>query len=588
MLATWGASTGFNPASLFASGEQGAWYDPSDFSTMFTTSNGATAVTAVEQAVGLILDKSKGLVLGPELITNGGPNFVNTTGWSVQVNVTLSVENGFLKSVVGGASNTATFQDITTVVGKTYKVTYVISGSTGTVSVYAFQGGGFSTQLARVDSVGDGTFKTLTFYFTATSTGSRIVHAANTAATLLVSSVTVKLIDGNHAFQSTAASRPTLRARYNLLTYSEQFDQGVWVKGSTTVVANNGVAPDGTTTADLLYPNSTGTNRFVWISGGLPVVSGGTYTLTVYAKAAGVNWLAFGDLGAGTPPANMPFFDLQNGVVGQVGSQFSSATITSVGGGWYRCSATGVRASTLLYPLYYLADGNNTATVTASGTNGVLLWGAQVFSAADQTSTGGAYQRIAAATDYVTVSTMGGTVFNPYLAFDGSDDSLLTNSVNFSGTDAMTVFAGVTKNSDAAQGAVVELSATIASNNGTFLLAAPDGATTTYGWDSKGTSQVDAVTSGLSAPTTNVVTGISDISDDSCIIRINGTQADSDTGDQGTGNFGNYPLFIGSRNQASLRFNGRLYQLIVRGAASNASQIGGTEQYVAGKTGVAL
>lgn len=48
----------FSPLSLFQSGEQGVWYDPSDFSTMFQDSAGTTPVTAVGQAVGRILDKS--------------------------------------------------------------------------------------------------------------------------------------------------------------------------------------------------------------------------------------------------------------------------------------------------------------------------------------------------------------------------------------------------------------------------------------------------------------------------------------------------------------------------------------------------
>lgn len=48
----------FTPAALFQSGEQGVWYDPSDFSTMFQDSAGTTPVTAVEQPVGLIRDKS--------------------------------------------------------------------------------------------------------------------------------------------------------------------------------------------------------------------------------------------------------------------------------------------------------------------------------------------------------------------------------------------------------------------------------------------------------------------------------------------------------------------------------------------------
>jgi hypothetical protein len=46
------------PASLFASGEQGAWYDPSDLSTLFQDSAGTTPVTTAGQPVGLMLDKS--------------------------------------------------------------------------------------------------------------------------------------------------------------------------------------------------------------------------------------------------------------------------------------------------------------------------------------------------------------------------------------------------------------------------------------------------------------------------------------------------------------------------------------------------
>jgi len=48
----------FTPASLFASGEQGCWFDASDFSTMFQDSAGTVPVTAVGQPVGKMLDKS--------------------------------------------------------------------------------------------------------------------------------------------------------------------------------------------------------------------------------------------------------------------------------------------------------------------------------------------------------------------------------------------------------------------------------------------------------------------------------------------------------------------------------------------------
>lgn len=52
------APAAFSPADLFASGEKGYWYDPSDFSTMFQDAAGTTPVTATGQFVGKVLDKS--------------------------------------------------------------------------------------------------------------------------------------------------------------------------------------------------------------------------------------------------------------------------------------------------------------------------------------------------------------------------------------------------------------------------------------------------------------------------------------------------------------------------------------------------
>lgn len=48
----------WSPRSLFAAGEQGAWYDPSDLSTLYQDAAGTTPVTAVGQPVGLLKDKS--------------------------------------------------------------------------------------------------------------------------------------------------------------------------------------------------------------------------------------------------------------------------------------------------------------------------------------------------------------------------------------------------------------------------------------------------------------------------------------------------------------------------------------------------
>ena len=94
------------PFSLFANNEQGAWYDPSDFSTLYQNSTGTTPVTAVEQPVGLMLDRSRGLVLGAELVTNGTFD-ANVTGWALRAGSdpvtggSFSWENGALRFTRG-------------------------------------------------------------------------------------------------------------------------------------------------------------------------------------------------------------------------------------------------------------------------------------------------------------------------------------------------------------------------------------------------------------------------------------------------------------------------------------------------------
>ena len=48
----------WNPSELFKNGEQGAWYDPSDLSTLFQDAAGTTPVTTDGDPVALMLDKS--------------------------------------------------------------------------------------------------------------------------------------------------------------------------------------------------------------------------------------------------------------------------------------------------------------------------------------------------------------------------------------------------------------------------------------------------------------------------------------------------------------------------------------------------
>jgi hypothetical protein len=172
-----------------------------------------------------------------------------------------------------------------------------------------------------------------------------------------------------------------------------------------------------------------------------------------------------------------------------------------------------------------------------------------------------------------------------YLVFDGVDDFMVTSAIDFTSTNKMTVFAGVRKQSDAARGMVVEINAA----TGRVGIEAPESATPSFAMYSQGTVQSYAKQmAGYAAPISAVVTAIGDIGGDAAKLRINGIQAVQSLSDQGTGNYSNAAVYIGRRGGSSLPFNGNIYGLIMRGAASSAAEIAQAERWLAGKTGVVL
>jgi hypothetical protein len=160
-----------------------------------------------------------------------------------------------------------------------------------------------------------------------------------------------------------------------------------------------------------------------------------------------------------------------------------------------------------------------------------------------------------------------------------------TPSIDFTGTDKMSVFAGVRKLSGAGR-IIVELSSDLNANNGTFNLQANGAVAGRSRTVSKGTvnsGNVDDPTV-IGSPASLVLTGIGDISGDNATLRVNGAQVAQSTDNQGTGDYGNYPLFIGSRGGTSLFLDGHIHSLIVRGALTDTPTIERTERYVASKT----
>lgn len=344
----------------------------------------------------------------------------------------------------------------------------------------------------------------------------------------------------NHATQTTSTSRPVLSARVNLLEQTEAFDNAYWAKtGVGTLVANADTGADGTQTADVATANAA----LFRVSRNGITLSAGQHTFSIYLRRQS---------------------GLAQYEISVDGLTFTNITVTST---LTRFSLTATVAAGTAYPQIRAQNATTSDTLT--------LWGADLRVANDGIGLP-AYQRVNTATDYDTAG------FPHYLRFDGVDDFLVTNSINFTAADKMTVFAGVRKLSDAARGMVIELGASVPAY--TFQLDAPLTAGPDYLFASQGSLNSTVTATGFASPITNVLSGIGNISGDQSILRVNGTQAASSTTDQGTGNYGNYPLYIGTRAGASLWFNGRIYSLVVRGAQSTEQQIIGAETYINSKT----
>jgi hypothetical protein len=182
---------------------------------------------------------------------------------------------------------------------------------------------------------------------------------------------TVKnLLGFTEHFDNAAWTKSNSFVQTNLLTNSEAFDAAAWTKLGATVSANTTTAPNATTTADkLVEDTSTGVHR----AQQAPTTAAGTYTFSVYAKAAGRNFMQIRDGLSGVGV----WFNLATGAVATQNAGITGFVV-SVGDDWYRCVA--VRTTTGANALFSVstADADGTNGHTGDGTSGLFLWGAQL------------------------------------------------------------------------------------------------------------------------------------------------------------------------------------------------------------------
>jgi hypothetical protein len=160
---------------------------------------------------------------------------------------------------------------------------------------------------------------------------------------------------------------------HNLCLQSEDLAT-TWINTNTTETTNSDTAPDGTSTADTLTASSTSACRIGQTVSGM--VDDVSHTFSVYLKAGTSSWAALANAYVADGTNTAAWFDLSNGVTGTVQANVT-ATITSVGSGWYRCSIAGTNTSSASKVVeIYVVDGDNSSAVTNGRT--IKVWGAQV------------------------------------------------------------------------------------------------------------------------------------------------------------------------------------------------------------------
>lgn len=532
--------------ALFSSSEPGAWYDPSDMSTLFQDAAGTTPVTAVEQPVGRMLDKSNGLVLGDELVVNG--DFTSDTiwtkgaGWAIANGKAVATSVAAFTSISqGGAALTG---------GKTYRIILNVSQVTAG-GVFIIFSGGTSANTPAFTAAG-----TYTVFLTANTGNVNVLISSNASGfTGAVESISVREIPGNHATQATTTKRPVYSRRVNLLTKTEQFEDGVWFKveygGGTPpiVIANDASGPASDGFADKVTFSAGAGAQSILLT--LAAFSLATYRSVLCLKAASP-----GDVGK--------IIAIRHAA----GTAYLLITLTAD----YQVISRNETAPAAFGGSLDIALRPDVGT--SSGEVSIHLAYASLTLATDAHLP---YQRVNTATDYDADPAK----FPAYLRFDGVDDAMQTGNINFTSTDKMTVWAGVTKLSDAAAGILLESSVNVSSNSGAFYITAPEmPGVSSFAFRSRGSLFTMPVNLyGNAAPISRVVAAIGDIGGDISTIRAGGASA-TNAEDQGTGNYGNYPLYVGARAGTLYFFNGRLYSLIVRGAQTNLSQIEAAERYI--------
>jgi hypothetical protein len=174
----------------------------------------------------------------------------------------------------------------------------------------------------------------------------------------------------------------------NLIENSQVLNVAYWSKDLTTVIDNNTTAPNGTTTASKLTETAgTGSHHIHNASGSFIPIVGASYSMSCFVKLPSTAAGRFVQLPffiAGFGSNAYVNFDLLNGVVGTIGSSITSSSITVIGDGWYRISASALATATGSsgFQISFITASSSARTqsytVTAGSEKAIFLYGLQI------------------------------------------------------------------------------------------------------------------------------------------------------------------------------------------------------------------
>jgi hypothetical protein len=196
--------------------------------------------------------------------------------------------------------------------------------------------------------------------------------------------------------------------------FSDQLNNAAWIKQSATISANLSVSPDGSSNADKVAINNGASGGYVYQS--IATTSSTVYTTSFFVKAAGINFTKFYSNVTGSYVTAV--INLTTGAITNSGFA-TTPTATNYGNGWWRVSYTETSGGGSI-PIY--VDGGSTSNgggITGNGTDGILIWGAQLEAGAYATSyiptLGASVTRVADAASKTGISSLigqtEGTIF---------------------------------------------------------------------------------------------------------------------------------------------------------------------------------